>query len=44
MAALTQVADVTFLTHPEMGDYEAVLVPVGADQDPHLRLARDLVE
>ena len=44
MAALTQVADVTFLTHPEMGGYEVVLVPVGADQDPHLRLARDLVE
>ncbi len=44
MAALTQVADVTFLTHPSMGGYEAVLIPVGADQDPHLRLARDLVD
>lgn len=44
MAALTQVADVTFLTHPSMGGYEAVLVPVGADQDPHLRLARDIVD
>ncbi len=44
IAVLTQVVDVTFLTHKCFGGYECVLVPVGADQDPHLRLARDVAE
>ncbi len=44
MAALTQVADVTYLTHRDLGGYEMLLIPVGADQDPHLRLARDIVD
>ncbi len=41
-AALLQAAD---MLHPQLPDFSGtipVLVPVGADQDPHLRLARDL--
>jgi len=42
IAALTQVADIL---HPQLDEYggpKPVLVPVGADQDPHIRLTRDL--
>ena len=42
-SALLQAAD---MLHPQLPDFEGkplpVIVPVGADQDPHLRLARDL--
>jgi tryptophanyl-tRNA synthetase len=44
MAALTQAADIL---HPQLeyfGGFKYVLVPVGADQDPHLRLARDIAD
>ncbi len=44
MAALTQAADIL---HPELdhfGGYKHVLVPVGADQDPHIRLSRDIAD
>lgn len=44
MAALTQAADILHPQLDEFGGYEFVLVPVGADQDPHLRLARDLAD
>ncbi len=42
-SALLQAAD---MLHPQLPEFEGkplpVIVPVGADQDPHLRLARDL--
>ncbi|KSW12689.1 tryptophan--tRNA ligase [Pyrodictium occultum] len=44
MAALTQAADIL---HPQLdyfGGFKHVLVPVGADQDPHIRLARDIAD
>jgi tryptophanyl-tRNA synthetase len=42
MSVLTQVGDIL---HPELEEYggpKPVLVPVGVDQDPHIRLTRDL--
>ncbi|ABM80795.1 tryptophan--tRNA ligase [Hyperthermus butylicus] len=42
MAALTQAADIL---HPQLdyfGGFKYVVVPVGADQDPHIRLTRDI--
>lgn len=42
ISALLQASD---MLHPMLPEFEGnvpVLVPVGADQDPHLRLARDL--
>ncbi len=44
VAAFTQVADILHLQLPEYGGYKWVLVPVGADQDPHLRLTRDIAD
>ncbi len=44
MAAFTQASDILHVELPEYGGYKHVVVPVGADQDPHLRLARDLAE
>ena len=42
-SALLQAAD---MLHPQLPEFEGkpvpVVVPVGADQDPHLRLARDV--
>jgi len=41
-SALTQVADIL---HPQLDEFEGKLptiVPVGADQDPHMRLTRDI--
>ncbi len=43
-SALLQAADIL---HKQLDDYEGkhrILVPVGPDQDPHIRLARDLAE
>ncbi len=42
VSALTQVADILHPMLPEYGGYMHVVVPVGADQDPHIRLTRDL--
>jgi tryptophanyl-tRNA synthetase len=42
LSALLQAAD---MLHPQLPEYEGpipVVVPVGIDQDPHLRLARDI--
>ena len=42
LSALLQASD---MLHPQLKEFEAscpVIVPVGIDQDPHLRLARDL--
>jgi len=44
MAALTQAADILHVQLEEFGGYKNVIVPVGADQDPHLRLSRDLAD
>ncbi len=41
-SALLQASD---MLHPQLPEFEntlPIIVPVGADQDPHLRLARDL--
>ena len=42
MASLVQAGDILMPQLPEFGGPKPVLVPVGADQDPHLRLSRDL--
>lgn len=42
MSALTQSSDILHLQLPEFGGPKPVVVPVGADQDPHLRLTRDI--
>ncbi len=44
IASLTQASDILHLQLPEYGGYKYVLVPVGADQDPHIRLARDIAD
>lgn len=44
ISVLTQIADILHLQLEEYGGYKHVLVPVGVDQDPHLRLARDLAD
>jgi len=44
LASLLQVAD---MLHPMLPEFEGpipVVVPVGTDQDPHLRLARDIAK
>ena len=43
-SALVQAGDILMPQLPEFGGPKPVLVPVGADQDPHIRLARDLAE
>lgn len=42
MSVMTQVADILHPQLPEFGGPKPVVVPVGVDQDPHLRLTRDL--
>ncbi|MFH1722823.1 MAG: tryptophan--tRNA ligase [Candidatus Altiarchaeota archaeon] len=43
ISVLTQVADILHPQLPEMGGQKMpVVVPVGADQDPHIRLTRDI--
>jgi tryptophanyl-tRNA synthetase len=42
MSVFTQVADIL---HPQLPEFEGkcpVVVPVGSDQDPHIRLSRDI--
>ena len=41
-APLVQVGDILHVQSPEMGGPSPTIVPVGADQDPHLRLTRDI--
>ncbi len=41
-SVLTQVADILHPQLPALGGPKHVVVPVGADQDPHLRLTRDI--
>ncbi len=40
-SAMLQMADIYLPQHEDFG-FKNVLVPVGLDQDPHIRLARDL--
>ncbi len=42
MSALVQAGDILLPELRKFGGPKPVLVPVGADQDPHIRLARDL--
>jgi tryptophanyl-tRNA synthetase len=42
ISALTQVADILHPQLPAFGGPKPVVVPVGVDQDPHLRLTRDI--
>jgi tryptophanyl-tRNA synthetase len=42
LSALIQIGDIFMPQLPELGGPKPVVVPVGADQDPHIRLARDL--
>lgn len=42
MAVLVQMADIFLPQHEDFGGPKEVVVPVGLDQDPHIRLSRDL--
>ena len=42
-SALVQVGDILLPQLPEHGGPKPTVVPVGADQDPHIRLTRDIV-
>lgn len=42
MAVMHQVADVLHPMLPEFGGKKRVIVPIGADQAPHIRLSRDV--
>ncbi|MEM3948289.1 MAG: tryptophan--tRNA ligase, partial [Zestosphaera sp.] len=44
VAVLTQAADILHPELPHFGGFKTVLVPVGVDQDPHLRLTRDIAD
>ncbi len=44
LSALVQAGDILMPQLAEFGGPKPVLVPVGADQDPHIRLARDLAD
>ena len=44
VSALTQAADILHPQLEEFGGYKYILVPVGADQDPHIRLTRDIAD
>jgi tryptophanyl-tRNA synthetase len=42
MSVLIQIADILLPQHEDFGGPKHVVVPVGFDQDPHIRFARDL--
>jgi tryptophanyl-tRNA synthetase len=42
MAPMVQAADILHIQRDEFGGPRPTVVPVGVDQDPHLRLTRDL--
>jgi len=42
MAPLVQVGDILHVQLPQYGGPRPIVVPVGVDQDPHIRLTRDL--
>lgn len=41
-SALVQVADILLPQHKDFGGPKRTLVPVGLDQDPHIRFSRDI--
>jgi len=41
---LIQTGDILHVQLPEFGGIRPVLVPVGVDQDPHIRLSRDIAK
>ncbi len=42
MSVMIQVADILHPMLPEFGGFKHVVIPVGIDQDPHIRLTRDI--
>jgi tryptophanyl-tRNA synthetase len=42
MSVMTQVSDILHPMLPEFGGYRRVVIPVGTDQAPHIRLSRDI--
>lgn len=44
MSALVQAGDILLPQLPEFGGPKPTLVPVGIDQDPHIRFTRDLAQ
>ncbi len=44
LSALIQVADILLPEIDDFGGPKPVIVPVGADQDPHIRLTRDIAK
>ncbi len=44
MAPVIQAADILHPQAPDMGGARPILVPVGVDQDPHIRLTRDIAQ
>ncbi|MFH1307079.1 MAG: tryptophan--tRNA ligase [Candidatus Micrarchaeota archaeon] len=42
LSVLVQIGDIFLPQHEDFGGQKNVLVPVGIDQDPHIRLSRDL--
>ena len=44
ISVLTQVADIFYPQMEEHGGPKPVVVPVGVDKDPHIRLTRDLAD
>lgn len=44
VAPLVQVGDILHTQLPEYGGPRPIVVPVGVDQDPHVRLTRDLAD
>ncbi|MEM3167588.1 MAG: hypothetical protein QXW70_03870, partial [Candidatus Anstonellales archaeon] len=41
-SALTQAGDILLPQHKDFGGRKHVLVPIGVDQDPHIRMTRDI--
>jgi tryptophanyl-tRNA synthetase len=42
VSVMTQAADILHPQMPEFGSLKDVVIPVGIDQDPHIRLSRDI--
>ncbi len=42
LSSLVQIGDILLPQHPDLGGPKPTIVPVGIDQDPHLRLTRDV--
>jgi tryptophanyl-tRNA synthetase len=42
MASMIQVGDILLPQHDDFGGLKPTVIPVGVDQDPHIRLTRDI--